>query len=97
VPAGAFLSLEGGLIWDRGFFHGGGYTPTNLGVEDARSGQRLLEQSIPPGLEGVQRAETPTPPGGPRALKVWSQSDSAELRELCLDLLSQGPEGEGAE
>lgn len=97
VPAGAYLSLEGGLVWDRGYFHGGGYTATNLGVDDAKSGERLLDLSIPPGLEGVQHAEARTSPGGPRTLKLWSQSDNAELRELCLDLLSQGPEGEGNE
>lgn len=95
VPAGERLSLEGGLVWDRGYHRGPQYTVTRLGVDDAATGERLLELPIPAGLAGLQRAAVQGSASGPaRALKLWSQSDSAELRDVCLELLSQGAEGE---
>ncbi|HLL84593.1 MAG TPA: hypothetical protein VK420_18145, partial [Longimicrobium sp.] len=93
VPAGARLVLEGGLIWDRGWHHGSQLTPTRFGVEDVRTGRSLLRVDVPVGVEGIQRAEVAPEGGGPLAVRIWSQADRAELRELCLELLSQGPEG----
>jgi hypothetical protein len=94
VPPGTHLSLEGGLIWDRGYFHGPEVSATRFGVEEVGSGQSLLEVSLPPGVEGVRRAELSLPAGtGPLAVRLWSQADRPDLRELCVDLFAQGGEG----
>ena len=93
VPQGALLQLQGGLIWDRGSFRGAQYSVTRFGVEDAGTGRSLLRIDLPPGLEGAQRAEAKpdfTPPG---TLRLWSQAERAELRELCVELTVFGEEG----
>jgi hypothetical protein len=92
VPGGAHLVLEGGLIWDRGFFREPRVTATHFGVEDPRNGSPLLRIDLPGGVEGVQRQEV-APEPGPLALRIWAQSDRADLRELCLDVRVQGAEG----
>jgi len=93
VPPGALLRLEGGLIWDRGAFRGAPYSLTHFGVEDAQSGKPLLRVDLPPGLEGLQRAEAPADFTAPGTLRLWSQADRAELRELCVELWVLGDEG----
>lgn len=90
VPVGARLALEGGMVWDRGYFTGPQLSVTRVGVEEASTGRALAQFELPPGIEGVQRAEVPTAASGPIAVRLWSQADRAELRELCVDLFTWG-------
>jgi hypothetical protein len=95
VPGGTALRLEGGLIFEAAF--GRPHLSTvNLGVDDARSGERLLEMAVPQGPLGVQKAERQLPRGEPRTVKIWTQADNAEARQMCLDVLALGAAGEGA-
>jgi hypothetical protein len=82
--------LEAGIVGEHAAWKGPTITPAQFGVDDS-SGQPLLNLSIPPGLEGVQRAER----GGaglPESIvaRVWVQSESAEARESCVELVSYG-------
>ena len=77
--------------------------PEGDDTERRRRARAAREQGKTPSEAGVtrgaskQRAEVRTPPGGARTLKLWSQSDSAELRDLCLELRAQADgEREGA-
>ncbi|WP_163995211.1 hypothetical protein [Pyxidicoccus caerfyrddinensis] len=91
IPGGVGLRLEGGIIWEQAHLKDARLTPAYLGVDDARSGVRLLEVVVPPGLEGVQKAEVRLPEGEPRTVKVWVQSDNADRRQVCLDVLAVEP------
>ena len=90
VPGGTELRLEGGIIFEHAFKHDPGLSVTHLGVEDATHHEPLMEISLPPGREGVQRASHELPPGGPRTVRVWTQADNPESRQVCLDLLALG-------
>jgi hypothetical protein len=92
VPSGTGLRLEAGITFEHTF---GNPQLSNIhtGVDDARSGERLLDMVVPQGVPGVQKAERQLPPGEPRTVKVWSQADNAEQRHLCLDLFALGPAG----
>ncbi|MHB8878303.1 MAG: hypothetical protein ACYC8T_31795 [Myxococcaceae bacterium] len=92
VPAGSRLSLEGGVIWEHAYRHDPAVTVTRIGVDQVGTGRTLLELSLPPGLEGLQRsaAASSTLPA-PLAVKLWVQSDNADGRETCVDLFSLGP------
>lgn len=96
VPGGTGLRLEGGIIFEFAHPKDPRLSPTRLGVDDARTGESLLEVVLPPGLEGVQRAERALPPGEPRTVKVWTQAANAESRQVCLDVFALGAPGEGA-
>jgi hypothetical protein len=97
VPAAALLRLEGGISGEQAAQRGPRLRPAQLGVDDARSGEALLRLSLPPGREGLLREErawgaspgTDAPAG--RALRVWTQADSAEARPVCLDVAALGP------
>ncbi len=91
VPGGVGLRLEGGIIWEHAHPRDARLTTTYLGVDDAGSGARLLEVAVPPGVEGVQKAEVLLPEGAPRTVKVWVQSDNADRRQVCLDVLALEP------
>jgi hypothetical protein len=92
VPAAALLRLEGGIVGEHAAQRSGRLTPAHLGVEDASTGDSLLRLSLPPGTEGLQRADRAGLPGeGPRTLRVWTQSDLADLRWVCLDVAALGP------
>jgi len=95
VPGGTALRLEGGIIWEQAWRRDAHLTTARLGVEDAASGERLLEVSLPPGLEGVQRQERALPSGAPRTVKVWVQSDNPDRRHVCLDVWALGAAGAG--
>jgi hypothetical protein len=90
VPGGTALRLEGGIIFEHAVQREPHLTPALLGVDDAASGQRLLELALPPGLEGVQHVERALPAGEPRTVKVWVRSDREERRQVCLDVLALG-------
>jgi hypothetical protein len=90
VPGGTELRLEGGIIFEHAFPRAPHLSTTRMGVEDAASGERLLEVAQPPGLEGVQRAWRPLPPGEPRTVRVWVQADNADTRQVCLDVFALG-------
>jgi hypothetical protein len=89
VPAAERLSLEAGLIWERAAYHHPHLRPVLVGVDGA-SGETLAQVSIAPGAEGYHRDLRPRPPPGP--LRLWIRSEVAENREVCADLLVQGPE-----
>ncbi|HZI11400.1 MAG TPA: hypothetical protein VE153_13530 [Myxococcus sp.] len=91
MPGGVGLRLEGGIIWEHAWPKEARLTTTYLGVDDAGSGARLLEVAVPPGLEGVQKAEVLLPEGAARAVKVWVQSDNGDRRQVCLDVLALEP------
>ncbi|MBI3183420.1 MAG: hypothetical protein HYZ28_14880 [Myxococcales bacterium] len=92
VRVGEKLALEGGLVWDRPSWKGPNITPLRLGVEDASTGRTLLQATAPVGLEQPVHAEAPAA-GLPQTatLRLWVQSDSAEARETCVELVSYGP------
>lgn len=91
-PAGVAsdaLSLEAGLIWDRGYFGHASLTPVRIGVDDGAQGRPLMEIVLPPGREGLQRAKAEQVAVSP--VRLWTQADNAELREVCVDLFGYGP------
>jgi hypothetical protein len=90
VPGGTSLRLEGGIIWEQAWRKDPRYSTTHLGVDDAASGERLLEVALPPGLEGVQHQERALPAGAPRTVKVWVQADNPDRRHVCLDVWALG-------
>lgn len=89
------LVLEGGVIWELAPSRGPTVTTAHVGLERASDGRNVLELAIPPGLEGMQRAEADFPAGAPgeRRFRVWVQSDHAEARQLCVDLTSRAGGG----
>ena len=91
VPADLGLRLEGGIIFEFAHPKDPRLSTAHLGVDDAASGQRLLDVPIPPGREGVQKAEVVLPPGPPRTVKVFVQADNAESRQVCLDVMALEP------
>ena len=90
VPAGTELRLEGGIIFEHAAARAPRLSVTHLGVDDARSQEPLMSISVPPGLEGVQKASLVLPPGEPRTVKVWTQADNPESRQVCLDVFALG-------
>ncbi|AKQ64382.1 hypothetical protein A176_001294 [Myxococcus hansupus] len=88
VPGGLGLRLEGGIIFEHAFPKDARLSTTHLGVEDVTAGTGLLSLAIPPGMEGVQKAEARLPEGGPRTVKIWVQADNADRRQVCLDVLA---------
>jgi hypothetical protein len=90
VPGGTALRLEGGIIFEHAWVRDPGLRPALMGVDDAASGERLLEVVLPPGLEGVQSQERPLPPGGPRTVRVWVRADNPDRRQVCLDVFALG-------
>lgn len=93
VPAGTALRLEGGIVFE--YAHRRDLGQARLGVDDAGTGERLLEVVLPPGLEGVQRAVRELPPGPGRAVKVWVQADNPHLRQVCLEVQALEPAAGG--
>jgi hypothetical protein len=94
APAADRLALEAGLIWERGAYRHPHLRPVLVGVDGA-AGETLAQVSIAPGAEGYHRALARALPGGP--LRLWIQAEVAEHREVCADVLAQGPEaGPGA-
>jgi len=90
VPPADRLSLEGGLVWDRGFFHSPQLTATWMDLRAPGAPSAELALVVPAGVEGVQRAQGPGRAAGPRPLElsVWAQNP--ELRDLCVDLFAYG-------
>jgi hypothetical protein len=95
VPSGMGLRLEGGITFENAF-NRPHLSNISMGVDDAKSGERLLDVVVPQGVPGVQKAERLLPPGEPRTVKIWSQATNPELRHLCLDVVALGAPGEGA-
>jgi hypothetical protein len=95
VPGGTGLRIEGGITFEHSF---GAPHRSNIhmGVDDVRTGERLLDVVVPQGVPGLQKAERAIPPGEPRTVKIWSQADNPEGRHLCLDVFALGAAGEGA-
>jgi len=93
VPAADRLSLEAGLVWERAAYTHQHLRPTFVGVDDA-SGRTLAQVSIAPGEEGFRRDVRPGLAAGP--LRVWIRAEVAESREVCADVLAQGPAAGGA-
>ena len=90
VPGGTELRLEGGIIFEYAFRHEPQLSTTHYGVEDAATGEALLNISHPAGLEGVQKASRALPAGAPRTVRVWVQADNADSRQVCLDVFAEG-------
>jgi hypothetical protein len=95
VPAGTGLRLEGGITFEYTYSRPH-LSNIHMGVDDARTGQSLLDVVVPQGVPGVQKAEVTLPPGEPRTVRIWSQADNPELRHLCLDLFALGPAAGGS-
>ncbi len=94
VPGGTGLRLEGGIIFE--YAYGRPHLDTvHMGVDDAHTGERLLDVALPQGLPGWQKAERQLPPGAPRTVKLWTQVNNPELRHVCLDVFALGAPGEG--
>lgn len=91
APAADRLSLEAGLTWERAAYTNPHLRPVTVGVDGP--GGPLVEVSIAPGQEGFRRGERSGVAGGP--LRLWIQAEVAEHRELCADLLAQGPQAGG--
>ncbi|MBK7858184.1 MAG: hypothetical protein IPJ65_06080 [Archangiaceae bacterium] len=87
VPAADQVALLGGFIWDRGYFHEDRIFETHLQLEV--NGVKAAAIDYPKGRFGLQRAEGPAVPPG-STLRVWSQAQSAELRELCVEVYGFG-------
>jgi hypothetical protein len=92
VPSGTSLHIEGGIIFEYTFGRPRA-SDIHMGVEDARSGEKLLDTVVKQGVPGVQKAERELPPGPPRTVKVWTQADNADSRQVCLDVFALGPAG----
>jgi hypothetical protein len=84
------LTLAAGIIGEYGSHRDPGLTPTRVVVEEGATGRRLLEISIPPGLEGMQQVERRGTPELPAELdlKVWIESQNPALRDTCVELFS---------
>jgi hypothetical protein len=95
VPGGTGLRIEGGIIFEHTFVSPH-RSNIHMGVDDVRTGERLLDVVVPQGVPGPQKAERALPPGEPRTVKIWSQADNPEARTLCLDVFALGAAGEGA-
>jgi len=91
-PAADRLSLEAGLIWERAAYTNPHLRPVVVGVDGA--GGTLAQVTIAPGEEGFHRQVLPGLPAG--SLRLWIRAEVAESREVCVDLLAQGPEAGGA-
>lgn len=92
VPQGSRLRLEGGIIWEHAPRNDPSITTTTIAVEELGSNRRVVDLSIPPALEGIQRAEVPAAGLASTAgLRLSVASENPEARELCVDLFSLGP------
>ncbi|MCP3103338.1 hypothetical protein LZ198_31095 [Myxococcus sp. K15C18031901] len=91
VPGGVDLRLEGGIIFEFAHMKEARLTTAYLGVDDAATGDNLLEVAIAPGREGVQSAQVRLPEGPPRTVKVWVRSENPDRRQVCLDVLALEP------
>jgi hypothetical protein len=90
VPTGSQLTLSAGIVGEHASRQDPGLTPVQINVEEIGSNGRLLQLSIPPGLEGIQIAQIKR---GPEIrsvldLKISVQAGNPALRELCIDLFS---------
>ncbi len=95
VRLGDRLALEAGIIGEYASGRHPELTSTRAAVEDLATGGRLLEVTIPPGLEGMQRKERAASAGRTDrvGLKIWVQSENPASREACIDLFSDRAEG----
>jgi len=91
VPAGTTLRLEAGIIFEYAFSRAPGLATVQLAVEDARSGEGLMTLALPPGREGTQQVEHALSGEGSRSVRLTVQADSAETRELCVELTAEAP------
>jgi len=89
APAADRLSLEAGLIWEFAAYRNPHLRPVVVGVDDG-AGATLAQVTINPGEEGYHRDLRPGPSAGP--LRLWIRAELAESREVCADVLAQGPE-----
>jgi len=89
VTLGDSLALEAGVLWEYAPRKGYGQTAAHLGVE-APDGTPLLRIALEPGTEGLRTEQRPTAGiNGTGILKLWLQSDSAQDRELCVNVVSR--------
>jgi len=88
LPPEGTLHLQGGLVGEHAAQRGRELTPVHFGVERV-DGTPLLEHTLPPGTGG-QVHLTHHQGSGDRTLRLWSQSDRAERRSLCLRLRAFG-------
>ncbi len=88
VPASASLGLRAGLTWDKGYYHEPKLTPVELGVEV--DGQVATTLTVPVFQPGVKKAQTGPVHEGAR-VRVTSQAQNAESRELCIELYGFAP------
>lgn len=83
VTASDSLALVGGFIWDRGYFHDERFTEARLQVDV--NGVQAAAIDFPKGRFGLQRAEGGAVAAG-STVRVWSRSQNAELRDLCVEV-----------
>jgi hypothetical protein len=89
VPAATAMLLEGGIRWELAPRKE--VTPLRVGVEDAKSHSLLGSLNVPGGVEGLQKTSW----GGSNSaggMRIWTQSDSAEARDACVELLALSAE-----
>jgi hypothetical protein len=95
VPSGDRLLLEAGVIWEHAVKKDPRVTTTYVRLENAATGALLAEIALPPGLEDFQRADIrgeQLPREVP--LRVSVQSQTAEYRDICVDLTVFGARSE---
>lgn len=89
VPAGTWR-LEGGIVFEWAWRKEARLTDTELAVEKATTGDRVLSLTLPPGLEGLQKVEVESDAG---PIRIAVQARNPEMRESCLDFSVLGPSG----
>lgn len=81
----SLLRLEGGVVGEEAVQVGDRLTPVAFGVESS-DGTQLLEQRLAPGTEGLARSDRAWASTEPAVLKLWSQADRPDRRQLCVEL-----------
>jgi hypothetical protein len=80
------LRLEGGVVGEEAVQTGGNLTPVAFGVESLPDRTPLFEQQLAPGTEGLHRTDREWQSPEATVLKLWSQSERPDRRQLCIEL-----------
>jgi hypothetical protein len=90
VPSAPLLRLSAGIIWEHAWKHESKYTPVHLVVEEAGAAQPLAALTIVPGEEGLRSVDVPLTGTEPHHLRLSTQSDNPEERDVCVQLTAYG-------